>query len=92
MGGGMIAVDDKKLAEALGGFPEWTEPLNNDHKRMAARVITDSRIGRSQDVVLSNATPWIQHANDAGQAAGVALERRQWQHRIGAMFGIPVVR
>lgn len=32
----MIAVDEKKLAEALG-FGEWTEPLDNDHKRMAAR-------------------------------------------------------
>lgn len=87
----MIAVDEKKLAEALG-FPEWNEPLNNDAKRMAARVITDSHGEKHPDVALSNATSWINRAYDAGQAAGVALERGAWHRKIAEIFGVPVVK
>ncbi len=87
----MIAVDEKKLAKALG-FDEWTEPLHNDHQRMAARVITDSHDQRAADIALSNATSWIKAAYDSGQAAGIALERRAWHAKIGFMFDVPVVR
>lgn len=85
----MIAVSEKKLAEALG-FPEWSEPFHNDHQRMAARAITDSHKSQSADVALSNATHWIDRAYNAGQADGVALERGRWHRKIAEMFDCPI--
>lgn len=87
----MISVDIAKLASAFG-TAEWLEPLSNVHQRMAARVVTDFHATTHADIAIKNATAWISRAYDAGQAAGIAMERRKWQVKLGAMFDIPTVK
>lgn len=86
----MISVSLKKLAEAAG-VKKWTEPLDNDHKQMAARVITDFHGEKTPDVALLSATHWINRAYDKGFMAGIAMERRQWQEKIAKMFDVPIM-
>jgi hypothetical protein len=87
----VISVNNKALAAVLG-LKSWPEDFHNDHQRMAARVITDFVGGKTPDVAISNATHWIDAAYTAGQAAGIALERRAWQEKIAKMFDVPVPR
>ena len=85
----MIAVDEKKLAEALG-FKHLNHQLITDRERMAARAITDSRWQDSPDVALSNAVCWINMAYEEGRRDGGLAERRNWQEKIGRIFDVPV--
>jgi hypothetical protein len=98
-----IAVDTKKLAEALGlpAWPDWPAYAGSgpaylvaSHQRMAARVITDARqpdsiTGKvSADIAIHNATVWIDLAFDQGMREGIQLERRAWNAKIRSMFGL----
>lgn len=90
----MISVDTKVLAKVIG-LKDWPEELSGDRQRMAARCVTDfvrTEEIPDADVSLSNATHWIDRAYDAGQAAGIALERKRWQEKIAKMFDVPVGR
>lgn len=84
----MINVSIEELAKAFG-IPNWPEEPINDHQRMAIRVITDFHRGKSPNAALSEATYWIKRAYDAGQSAGVALERTRWERKISKMFDLP---
>ncbi len=93
----MITVDTQVLARVIG-LAEWPadQPLS-ERQQMAARVITDF-VGHDHlkqpapDVAIRNAVSWINRAYDAGQAAGIALERKAWHAKLAALFDIPVAR
>ena len=87
----MIAVDEKKLAKALG-FEYLNHQLITDQERMAARAITDSRGQESPDIALSNAVFWIKTAYEEGRKAGGLAERRNWHEKIGRLFDLQVER
>jgi hypothetical protein len=91
-----IAVDVEFLAKVLGVEIKDIRDymLQNWRQCYAARAITDAfrpyQPGNKivAEISLKNAEAWINNAYRDGVAAGVAMERKEWESKVLKLFGI----